>query len=165
MTGPVEALTGILSAEVAQIRQALPLVREEEQALVRGDMAAILDLAGRKETLAREIVRLEQVRRHVAEGLARSLGVRPDRLTLSALVRLCPDSPPALPALGDELRGLAHALQAGSRRNGHLAQRALRHLDGLLAGLVSALTPSGTYAPTGRADQGTATLQVLDRQA
>jgi hypothetical protein len=64
-----------------------------------------------------------------------------------------------------ELRAMLTSLTARHRRNGFLVEHSLRYVAGLLAALRRALNPIPSYAPSGQAGHGIASLGVLDRRA
>lgn len=165
MTNLVEELATVLLAEAHQVQCLVPLLHAEERALLRADVAAIVELTGQKEILAHRLTELEKARRKLVARLAPALGVRPEGVTLSSLIKLSATPSPALVRLKGELRDLLATLQAANRRNGLLMERSLGLLRGLTAELVSVLAPPTTYAPTGRTGQGPPVVQLLDREA
>lgn len=165
MTPLLDELVAVLVAETAQVRRLLPILRDEERALLAADSSRVAELAGEKEHVAHELAALDRTRRMLVDHLAHSAGIRPEVVTLSALLRLSPAPPAALTSLRRELRDLLTSVQALNRRNGFLAERSLGFVRGLLSELLSVVTPPATYAPTGRSDRAAPALQFLDRRA
>jgi flagellar biosynthesis/type III secretory pathway chaperone len=161
----VDDLMTVLMAEATELTALIPLLEQEEKALLRGDAATVADLTTRKEAVVRELRRLEASRRGVLTSLGASLGLAPERLTLSEVLRAVPSSASRLSAMRTDLRTMLSSLATRHRRNGLLVEHSLRYASGLLATLRGALNPTPTYAATGRAGQGISTLGVLDRRA
>jgi flagellar biosynthesis/type III secretory pathway chaperone len=165
MKALVDELITVLMAEATQLTALIPLLEQEEKALLGGDAAAIAGVTSQKEAILRELRRLEASRRAVLTRLGANLGLAPEGLTLSELLRAVPASALRLTAVRTELRTMVTSLAARHRRNGLLVEHSLRYLSELLATLRRALNPIPTYAATGRAGQGIASLGVLDRRA
>ncbi len=165
MRGLLDDLTALLAAEAEALRRLLPLLQEEERALLRAEAGAVGGLLDQIGALTRRLSALEHARRTLSGRLAVALGIDPETLTLSTLLRRFPHPPAGLAALREELRGLLESLLALNSRNGFLVEQSLGYLRGLLATLVSALAPAPTYAPSGRTDQSVPALQFFDRRA
>jgi flagellar biosynthesis/type III secretory pathway chaperone len=163
---PSAALVAVLREEAAEIGRLLPLLAEQEQALVGGDAATLLALLERQEPVLRRLTALEGERRAVARRLARQLGVEPDALTIARLLGEGA-APEGLQAVGAELRGLLDALLARHRRNAFLVERSLGWLGRLVEHLLGALGvgTSATYAAGGRSAAPLGSLRLLDRRA
>jgi flagellar biosynthesis/type III secretory pathway chaperone len=165
MSELLQGLVAILGAEMAGLRRILSMLRDEERARLDVDVARLGELAARKETLAHELTTLEAQRHRLVESLGAALGVRPERISLSALLRLLPEPPPGLVTLREELRGLLAEVSTLNRRNGFLLELSQRCLRGIMGDLVVACSEAVTYAPSGRRRPGAPTLQLVDRQA
>jgi flagellar biosynthesis/type III secretory pathway chaperone len=167
MTRALEDLTALLGAEVRELRRLLALGEEQVQVLLRGDAATLAGLTARQEALARRLGRLEDQRRSLVAPLAGALGLEPATLTLSTILGLVPEPPPALVALRRELRDLLARLLRVNERNGFLVERSLAHLERLLHHLLAALAPGATptYAADGRTGRTRTALQLVDHRA
>lgn len=166
MTLALEELAAVLGAQARELRRLLELGEEQERTLLRGDAAALNALTARQETLARRLARLEDQRQTLVGRIARDLGTDPAALSLSALLRLLPEAPPALATAREEMRGLLGRLVALNARNGFLAERALGYLDRLLGHLLATLAPGvPTYASNGLTARAAPALQLFDREA
>lgn len=165
MTAALDELGRVLRAEAAQVRELLPLLEREEQALLRGDAPAVAELAAEKAALAQALAGLERARRDVTARLAATLPVPARATTLAALLRVLPGASPALRALAGELRGLVAGVAQANRRNGLLAERGLGLFRGLLAELQATMAPPPTYAASGRSRPAGPAASMLDRRA
>jgi flagellar biosynthesis/type III secretory pathway chaperone len=162
---PFGELLAVLGAQASELRRLLPLLDEQQRALVRADAGAVMDLTRRQEPVIRKLVGLEAERRRVLGGLATALGAEARGLTLSRVLRLVPDAPAGLARLGDELRGLGEGLRALNARNGYLIDRSLGYLERLLGQLVTSLAPAPIYAASGRAAPAVEARRLVDRRA
>jgi hypothetical protein len=161
----VDELVAILLAEARAYRQLVPLVEEEQRALVQADAAALAEVAGRREAWLGRLARLERDRQAALGRLAAVFGVEARTLTVSRLLELEPGSAAALQPVRAELTSLLTGLVERHGKNRVVAERTLACLRGLFSKLVSALTGGPTYTPSGRSDQPLDQLRLLDRHA
>jgi flagellar biosynthesis/type III secretory pathway chaperone len=163
----LDELIAVLSAETAELRRLLPLLEDEQAALVRGDAAAVLEMLRTQEPVIRRITGLEAERRAVLLRAAAAAGERADALTLRELMRRVPRPPAGLAALRADLRALLERLLALNARNGFLVERTIGHVQRLLGALVSAAGAATvpTYAATGQAAAPGPLLRLVDRRA
>lgn len=165
--GPVDDLMAVLAAEAGECRRLLPLLEDQERALLRADARTALDLFKQQEPVALRLAQLEKGRRMLVGRLAAALGVDGEGLTLAKLLARVPDPPAGLTSLRAELRDLLDRLGALTRRNGFLVERSLWYVQRLLNHLVSSLALGAppTYAATGRAAHAVPALTFVDRRA
>jgi flagellar biosynthesis/type III secretory pathway chaperone len=161
----MDELVAILLAEAQTYRQLVPLVEDEQRALVQADAAALAELTGRREAVLARLARLERDRQAALGRLAVLYGVEARGLTVSRLLELAPGSAASLQPVRAELRALLTGLLDRHGRNRVVAERTLACLRGLFSKLVSALTGGATYTPSGRSDQPIDQLRLLDRSA
>ncbi len=90
MTDPFESVVGLLQEEADLHGRLLELAREEQRALVRGDVVELQRLVAEQEKLVGQVRVLEQARRQLLELVAQRAGCPVDRLTLRELVQLSP---------------------------------------------------------------------------
>jgi flagellar biosynthesis/type III secretory pathway chaperone len=165
MTGAVDELLDLLSEEAQELRHLLPVLEDQQRALLDGNAPRVADLARRQETFAEHLAGLESGRRRLVAQVAADLGVAPGLLTLSTLADRLPDPPARLGALRNELRALLASLGALNRRNAFLLARSAEYLEGLLAHIVSVLSPSPTYGRQGHQGGAVPAVGLLDRRA
>lgn len=158
-------LLAVLGAQASELRRLLPLLEEQQRALVRADAGAVMDLTRRQEPLIRKLLGLEAERRSVLGRLATALGADVRGLTLSRVLRLVPDPPAGVARLREELRALGEGLRALNAKNGYLIDRSLGYLERLLGHLVTALAPAPVYAASGRAAPVAPPRGLVDRRA
>jgi hypothetical protein len=161
----VDELVAVLLAEARAYRQLVPLVEEEQRALVGADTRALADLARRREAWLAGLAKLERDRQAAVGRLAAAFGVEPASLTVSRLLELSPGSAAALAPVQAELAGLLTGLLERHGRNRVVAERTLACLRALFARMASALTGGSTYTLSGRSGQSLGHLRLLDRQA
>ncbi len=159
-------LLAVLRDEAAEIARLLPLLDEQEQALVHGDTATLLTLLERQEPVLRRLTALEGERRAAARRLARQLGLGGEGVTFARLLG-SGTAPDGLETVHDDLRGLVDGLYARHARNAFLVERSLGWVERLVEHLVTALGlgPTATYASGGRRAPAVTSLRLLDRQA
>lgn len=160
-------LIAVLAAETQECRRLLPLLEDQERALLRADAATIVKLLGKQEPIASRLAELEQARRKLVRRLAGPLDLEDEALTVSKLMALFPEPAPRLASLRDELRDLVTRLGRLGVRNGFLVERSLGYVERLFNQLMStiALAAAPTYAATGRAGRSVPALRFVDRSA
>ena len=165
MTDVLDELETVLTSQLDELRRLVPMLEEEERALRRVDVAAVLSITERKESSGRRIAALEARRRALAAAVAARLEIPPENLTLSGLETLVPDARQRIAPLRQAFRDVLEALLALSARNAFLMEQSLGSLQRLLTDLMNALAPGATYAADGRTGQPASVLQLLDRRA
>jgi flagellar biosynthesis/type III secretory pathway chaperone len=90
MTDPFESVVGLLQEETEAHRRLLDLARQEQRALVRGDVAALQRLVAAQEEVVAQVRGLERARMQLLELVADRVGRPVDRLSLRELVSSCP---------------------------------------------------------------------------
>lgn len=169
MTGQaiLDELIAVLGAEAQECRRLLPLLEDQERALLRADAATLATLLGTLEPVAKRLAHLERDRQTLVGRLAGALELEGEALTVSKLIALFPEPSPRLARLRDELHAVVTRLAGLSRRNGFLVERSLGYVERLLNQLVStiALAAAPTYAATGRTGRPVPALRFVDRSA
>ncbi len=137
MTDPFESVVGLLREETEAHRRLLELAREEQRALVRGDVEALQRLVAEQEQLVGAVRGLERARMQLLELVAERAGRPVEGLSLRELVSSCP--PDVGRRLEDQRQQLSEVLRelADVNKANALLVRAhldyTRHLVGLLA--------------------------------
>jgi hypothetical protein len=162
---PVDGLVTVLVAAAEAYRGLLPLVEEEARALARADVAALADIAARREDALARLSKLERERTAALGWIAAAHGVSPATLTVSRLADLSPGHAPALRRVGAELREVLARLVDRHGKNRFVAERTLACLRGLFQSVAAAVAPGQTYTRGGRADVSGDGLQLIDRRA
>lgn len=165
MTDAVDELLDLLSEEAQELGRLLPVLEDQQRALLDGDAARVADLARRQEALAERLSGLEHGRRRLIARVAGDLGLPPGAVTLSALAERLPDPPARLGALRNDLRAQLTRLSTVHRRNTFLLARSAEYLAGLLSHIVNALTPTPTYGRQGQHGGAVPAVGLLDRRA
>ncbi len=164
MTDVLDELTSVLAAQAAELRELVPLLGEQQAALMRADTAAVGALMTRQEPLLARLMKLEQRRRAVVTALAARLGIEPARVTVSALIALVPGAATVLEALRGEMRRLLAALDTLNRRNAFMIDRAVTCMEGLVRAVLTAgAEPAPAYVATGRHAGRPSSARLLDR--
>ncbi len=167
MSDLVDDLAEVLSAQTTELRALLPLLDEQQAALLRADSRQVAELLGRQEALIARLLKLEKRRRAAVVALAAQLGLEPRHVTISALLALVPRAATVLGALRDELRRLVTTLDRLSRRNAFLLDRVMTYVDGLVRTLMAgAAEPLPLYVASGRTTGLPPTAaRLVDRRA
>jgi hypothetical protein len=119
-----------------------------------------------QEPILRRLLRLDARRQALAAVLGGRAGLDPAQLSLSALIARAGTPPPGLPALQRELRDLLGTVDARSRRNAFLLQRAVAYIDGLVRVVMGpGGEPAPVYVASGRPATRRGTPRLLDRSA
>lgn len=88
MTDPFESVVGLLDEEIAAHRRLVELARAEQRALVRGDVAELLQLVSEQEALVTQIRSMERARTELLQLVSEREGLGDDRLTFVDLVQV-----------------------------------------------------------------------------
>lgn len=141
---PLQPIAGLLAGELAALREFVALLRQEQAALLEGNVDTLAALATKKSALA---TRLNDCARGRETALA-SLGFAPGRAGMEAWLAA------AGTAATDNWQGLL-PLAAEARElnalNGKLIGQRLQHNQHALAVLMGATEQAMTYGPDGHA--------------
>jgi flagellar biosynthesis/type III secretory pathway chaperone len=137
MTDPFESVVGLLQEETEAHRRLLQLAREEQRALVRGDVEALQRLVAEQEHVVAQVRGLEQARMQLLELVAERVGRPVEQLSLRELVAASPpDVGRRLEAQRVQLTDVLRELADVNKANALLVRAHLEyvhHLVGLLA--------------------------------
>jgi flagellar biosynthesis/type III secretory pathway chaperone len=147
MTGAVDDLLDLLSEEAQELGRLLPVLEDQQRALLDADATRVAELARRQEAVAGD------------------LGLAPSAVTLSTLAARLPDPPPRLGAIRNDLRAVLTRLSVVNQGNAFLVARSGEYLESLLAHIVSVLSPSPTYGRQGRHGEAPPAVALVDRRA
>jgi hypothetical protein len=163
----LDEIIAVLAAEAEECRRLLPLLEDQERALLRADAAALVRLLGKQEPVAHRLIELELGRQELVRRLAGALGLGDEPLTVSRLIALFPEPRQRLARLRTELGGLLAQLGRLTARNGFLVERSIGYLERLFNQILSAaaMATAPTNAATGRSGRAVPTRQLLDRSA
>jgi hypothetical protein len=163
----LDELIDVLVAEAQECRRLLPLLEDQERALLGADASALAALLSRQEPGARRLVELERGRQELVRRLHGMLDLGDEPLTVSRLIALFPEPRQRLARLRAELRGVLGEIGRLTARNGFLVERSLGYLERLFNQLMSAAAQAAapTYAATGRTGRPVPALSFLDRSA
>jgi len=139
MTDPFESVVGLLQEEADLHRRLLELAREEQRALVRGDVDGLQRLLAEQERLVGHVRALERARRQLLELVAERLRRPVDELTLRELVRLSPpDVGQRLAEQREVLTRLLQELADVNKANALLVRSHLEHVQTVVSLLAGA---------------------------
>jgi len=163
----LDELIAVLVAEAQECRRLLPLLEDQERALLRADAATLAMLLAKQEPIAQRLADLERGRQKLAHRLAGALELGDEALTVSKLITLFPEPEHRLARLRAELQALLTRLGRLNSRNGFLVERSLGYLERLFNQIMSAMAQAAapTYAATGRTGRSVPALRFLDRSA
>ncbi len=165
MTGAVDDLLDLLSEEAQELGRLLPVLEDQQRALLDADATRVAELARRQEAVAERLGGLEHGRRRLIARVAGDLGLAPSAVTLSTLAARLPDPPPRLGAIRNDLRAVLTRLSVVNQGNAFLVARSGEYLESLLAHIVSVLSPSPTYGRQGRHGEAPPAVALVDRRA
>ncbi|MDQ7801773.1 MAG: flagellar protein FlgN [Armatimonadota bacterium] len=136
MTDVFESVVGLLQEETEAHRRLLDLAREEQRALVRGDVQSLQRLVAEQEQVVGQVRGLERARLQLLELVAERLGRSVQELSLRELVAASPpDVGRRLEAQRHELTGVLRELADVNKANALLVRAHMeyvRHLVGIL---------------------------------
>lgn len=163
----LDELIAVLVAEAQECRRLLPLLEDQERALLRADAGALVALLGNQDAIARRLAELERGRQKLVHRLAGALALGDEPLTVSKLIALFPGLAARLGRLREELQAVLTRLGRLNTRNGFLVERSLGYVERLFNQLMSAVAQAAapTYAATGRTGRPVPALRFLDRSA
>ncbi len=147
MTDPFESVVGLLQEEADLHGRLLELAREEQRALVRGDVAGLQRLVAEQEKLVGQVRVLEQARRQLLELVAQRAGCPVDRLTLQELVQLSPpDVGRRLAEQREILTQRLRELADVNKANALLIRSHLEHVQAVISLVTRAAGGGGSLA-------------------
>lgn len=163
----LDELIAVLVAEAQECRGLLPLLEDQERALLRADAEALVTLLGQQDVIARRLAELERGRQKLAHRLADALDLGDEPLTVSKLIALFPGLAARLGRLREELQAVLTRLGRLNTRNRFLVERSLGYVERLFSQIMSAVVQAAapTYAATGRTGRPVPALRFLDRSA
>jgi flagella synthesis protein FlgN len=139
-------LQNLIAEEVAQLRNFLALLEQEQQSLVSGDVERLLPLAEDKNRLFGRLAQLGDAR---GKALA-ALGFAADRQGVDGWLARQPDQAGVRRAW-QELLALAARASALNQTNGKLIAERLAHNQQALSTLMAAANQAALYGPDGQA--------------
>ncbi|MDR7542107.1 MAG: flagellar protein FlgN, partial [Armatimonadota bacterium] len=123
MTDVFESVVGLLQEETEAHRRLLDLAREEQRALVRGDVQSLQRLVAEQEQVVGQVRGLERARLQLLELVAERLGRSVQELSLRELVAASPpDVGRRLEAQRHELTGVLRELADVNKANALLVR-------------------------------------------
>ncbi len=139
MTNPFESVVGLLQEEADLHRRLLGLAREEQRALVRGDVEGLQKIVAEQERLVGQVRALEQARRQLLDLVAERVGRQVEELTLRELVYLSPpDVGRRLAEQREVLTGLLQQLADVNKANALLIRSHLEQIQTVISLLAGA---------------------------
>ncbi len=137
MADPFESVVGLLQEEAEAHRRLLELAREEQRALVRGDVAELQRVVAAQEEVVGHVRSLERARMQLLELVAERVGRPVEGLSLRELVAACPpDVGRRLNEQREQLVAVLRELADVNKANALLVRAHLeyvQHLASLLA--------------------------------
>jgi flagella synthesis protein FlgN len=151
------AFEGSLQAELAALQAFCETLRAEQDALLRADVDALLELSQRKTEQVERLSALAGVRSAFLE--AHDLAA--DRRGMAQWLATHPKADPSgLAALWQQLLDSAAQARALNQRNGGLIDLRLQHNHAALSTLQAAARRHALYRPDGQADLGATTRDL-----
>ncbi len=147
MTDPFESVVGLLQEEAEAHRHLLDLAREEQRALVRGDVDGLRRTVSEQERVVSRVRDLERARRQLLELVAERVGRPVEALTLRELVPLSPpDVGRRLAEQRELLTQLLRELADVNKANALLIRSHLEHVQALVSVLAGAAGGAASLA-------------------
>jgi len=165
-------LEKLLEQEIAAYSQLLQIEREKEQAIIRNDADALLEILSREEPAVAHANELERRILEARDALARQVGISgkpasaclPDRpesthadghLTLREIIAaLEPPRSERLESLRVKLFGFAEEIRRINQTNYLLLKQSIELLDEVISAILGEAAPVNTYEPDGRVQPG-----------
>jgi flagella synthesis protein FlgN len=142
------AFEGSLRAELAALHAFCDTLEAEQDALVRADVEALLELSGLKTEQVERLSALAGVRAAFLEAQ----DLTPDRRGMAQWLTRAQGDPSGLARLWQQLLEVAAQAQALNQRNGGLIGLRLQHNHAALATLQAAARRHALYRPDGQTD-------------
>ncbi|MCL6454457.1 MAG: flagellar protein FlgN [Alicyclobacillus sp.] len=157
----VQELVRVLQMMTDRHRRMLRLTERQRQALVNGQTDVLSALVVAVRTEAADVVEAERQRAAAARALAEALGVRPEGVTVTEIVRhLDRRSAEVLVQASEDLKSVIRDLALANERNAALTAFSLRYVDKLIE-TVAAVGTGEQYGPTQRMPTA---VRMFDRQ-
>lgn len=146
-------LIALLEEETDVFRRMLQLVKDQQQALVQDNIAAIQDNVQRQQLAAQEVAQIEARRIQVTRGIAQRFGQGEEGLTIS---RVCGFYEGAdrdrVEGLRESLLDLNAGILQANRNNAVLIRHAVRYVDRSLQLLKGGDGSNRVYHRSGTAE-------------
>lgn len=134
MTDPFESVVGLLQEETQAHRRLLDLAREEQRALVRGDVQLLQRVVAEQEQVVGQVRELERARMRLLELVAERVGRPVEGLSLRELVNSSPpDVGRRLEEQRRELVSVLTELADVNKANALLVRAHLQYVHDLVA--------------------------------
>jgi flagellar biosynthesis/type III secretory pathway chaperone len=159
-------LIAVVHGEIDLYRQLFVLIRRERGRIVRGELAGLIELVRRKESIATELAEVEASRTRLLACIAAEYGKDSSTMTLSWIAAAAPgEHGDTLRALLVEFRGVVGQLVAANDVNRTLLGRSLEFVQGSLDIFRSVVGGPPTYSAGGRFNGATHPVAVLNETA
>lgn len=130
--------------------------------IVKGELKELQELVGKEEKLISELNKLSDVREQIIAQIAKSVGKKPEELTVTYLIDLLPkESAKRLALATDKLKKTIEKLTAKNTLNQKLLSNALEYVDFSLNLLTQPAPEAAQYGNKGK-ETGTKSRNVLD---
>jgi flagellar biosynthesis/type III secretory pathway chaperone len=157
-------LRTLLFRQVENLRTLETVIREQQSALVRRDISAILESIQRQESCLEQVHGLEEDRARLMEEISTTLGLAPGSITLRRLTENLD------PAVGDELRSTGETARETlenvgrvNRDNQMLIRHSLEFVHEMLGALARDGSDKQTYEPSGNLRERAQGQVLVDR--
>ncbi|MAE69606.1 MAG: hypothetical protein CME06_03950 [Gemmatimonadetes bacterium] len=162
-----EEFADVLDRTIEGHRDLLRVSRDEQNAVVRGDVARVEELMWQKEQLAGTLREMQDVQQALLRKAAEAEGIDDDVISLTALLQRLPRSTARarLRQQRDELRLLAQTLERTHRVTTRLLMRALQFADASIRMLKEEQEENPIYAAGGALEKNRGERKLMDRMA
>ena len=155
----IQALKENLTGQLTLYRELTELGEVKKEALVKNNILEIQAITSREEALVLEGTRLEKERLMYLKEIAKPLGVLPEALTISELVKHFPE----LNGIRNELDDVLSKLQRIHQLNTELLKQAVSLVNVTLNMLTSPQTKNLYNRPGGKEVQPQQKISFLDK--
>ncbi len=162
-----EEFAEILDRTIEGHRDLLRVSRDEQDAVVRGDVTRVEELMWRKQQLTGTLREMQGAQQALLRKAAEAEGVDDDVISLTALLQSMPRSSARarLRQQRDELRLLAQTLERTHRVTTRLLMRALQFADASIRMLKEEREENPIYAAGGELERNRGERNLMDRMA
>ena len=162
----VVRLIEIINAEIRSFNQLLELLQAEQGTIVDDDVEEIEASVAQQQEISGEAQMLEAERIQVAEEMSRCLGLEPESLSLSRLIRVLErNQGEELASMRGVLLDLNAKIRKANENNAFLIRQSMRYTDRCLDILTGQPVSQRTYGKFGRTRRSDYTRSVLNRTA
>ena len=162
----VVRLIEIINAEIRSFNQLLELLQAEQVAIVDDDVEGIEASVAQQQEISGEAQMLEAERIQVAEEMSRCLGLEPESLSLSRLIRVLErNQGEELASMRGVLLDLNAKIRKANENNAFLIRQSMRYTDRCLDILTGQPVSQRTYGKFGRTRRSDYARSVLNRTA